>query len=244
MARGRLDLGPIRARIERGETNLWSFRTSWVPIERLRERVPALARLPHDLVGSARVHGRWDPQRGIRGLVEVRDALLRLDGREIRLDAGRVHFDPESIRVEAPGLQLEEERLDLWVDYAGAETDSQIRLRIGGRAAALNLERVAHVLEPILGTPRVDPTLEDVLRQVVHELRARPRLLRRLEIAPSVLRVGRLRGLGMHADAATIRIEFLDQTLHLACVDGEGGMPDQSVSIEFTSWAPRVTDGG
>jgi hypothetical protein len=242
-ARGWLELGPIRARLERSATNGWAFRTSWVPIEILRARVPALDRLPRGLTGRARVRGSWDPERGLRGEAEVRDAVLRVEGREIRLDAGRVYFAPASIRVEAPDLQLEEQRLDLWVDYSGAEREAPIRLRVGGRADALDLERVAYVLDPILGTPLVDPTLEDILRQVVSDLNARPRLLRRLEIAPSVLRVDRLRGLGLHADAATIRLEFRDQTLHLACVDGEGGMPDRSVSVEFTSWAPRVTNG-
>lgn len=242
-ARGRLDVGPTRVRIEQADAKSWSFSTSWLSIERLRALVPALDRLPEGLVGTVRVSGRWEPERGVAGEVEVRDARLRLDDDEIRLASGRVHFDSDSIHIEAPGLQLEEEQLDLWVDYAGTIGDAPLRLRVGGRAAALDLGRVADVLEPLFGAPLVDPTLEDVLREVVSELRARPRLLRRLEIAPSVLRVDRLRGMGMHADGALIRLEFRDQTLYLACADGEGGMPDQSVSVEFTSWMPRVTVG-
>jgi hypothetical protein len=242
-ARGRLDLGRTRVRIERDAGKSWSFRTTWLSIERLRALVPAFDRLPEGLAGSARLSGRWDPARGLAGELELRDARLRLDDSEIRLAAGRLHFDPASIHIEAPGLRLEEEQLDLWVDYAEAPRDGPLRLRFGGRAAALDLERVAYGLEPILGTPLVDPTLEDVLREVVYELRARPRLLHRLEIAPSILRVDRLRGMGMHADGAIIRLEFRDQTLHLGCADGEGGMPDQSVAVELTSWAPRVTAG-
>jgi hypothetical protein len=242
-ARGRLDLGPTRVRIEQADAKSWSFSTSWLSIERLRALVPAFDRLPEGLVGTVRASGRWEPERGVSGEVEVRDARLRLDDDEIRLASGRVHFDSDSIHLEAPGLQLEEQKLDLWVDYSGTVGDAPLRLRVGGRAAALDLERVADVLGPLLGAPLVDPTLEDVLREVVSELRARPRLLRRLEIAPSVLRVDRLRGMEMHADGALIRLEFRDQTLHLACADGEGGMPDQSVAIEFASWAPRVTAG-
>jgi hypothetical protein len=242
-ARGRLDLGPTRVRIEQADAKSWSFSTSWLSIDRLRALVPALDRLPKGLVGTVRVSGRWGLERGIAGEVEVRDARLRLDDDEIRLASGRVHFGSDFIHIEAPGLQLEEEQLDLWVHYAGTIGAAPLRLRVGGRAAALDLGRVADVLEPILGAPLVDPTLEDVLREVVYELRARPRLLRRLEIAPSVLRVDRLRGMGMHADGALIRLEFHDQILHLGCADGEGGMPDESVSVEFTSGGPRVTAG-
>jgi hypothetical protein len=47
--------------------------------------------------------------------------------------------------------------------------------------------------------------------------------------------------MGLEAEGAAIRLQFGDRVLRVECTDGKGGMRDRGVSVEFGSWAPRVS---
>jgi hypothetical protein len=224
----------------------WTLRSSWISLDVLREHVPLVRRLPSALSARARLSARIGPDGEPVGRLELRDVQLVLGDRRVRLETGLLRFESGAWRLEAPGVQLGPEQVDLHIEYAPSDTAGPLRVRLSGRASSLDLVEVARVLEPLLGTPRENPSLEDVLTPVVGHLRARPRLLDRLHVDASALRVDQLRGLGLDVDDALIRFDLSNRRLHLACegTSLDGVPSERSVIVVIDGWAPSVRSDG
>ncbi|MFQ5697411.1 MAG: hypothetical protein ACE5IL_03895 [Myxococcota bacterium] len=241
---GTLDLGTVRLDLRRDGRGRWRVRSDWLPLSELQPILPALRALPAGSRGEARLTARFDAARGWRGKVEARALSVPVRDEEgalistIRTVSARLRLRRDSFDLRVPELFIGSESLQLRV--RGTLEGERPVLSLAGSAGSLDLQRLARVLAPLIGTPDTELTLEAVLVPLVHALRRHPSLLAQLAVRPSLVRVRDLHGLGIDARDATIRIALRDQQLEIACREDEGRSLVVGVRVDLKGWVPRV----
>jgi hypothetical protein len=239
-------LGSLRLRMNRlgPEGQGWEMRSTTIPLEELREYVPALRDLPVAIEGKMAVEARWSPEEGIAGKAVLQDARVTGGSEPLEIPLARLDLWPDALHMEAPELLIADQSVGVtglleWIPSPG-------RSRIGVAIQADHLD-----LEPLLAAAsslwNIGGTVEDgsavswsdAAEACVRRLRMDPQLLKRLQIGPATLEVDHLAGLGIDMNNARFRLKLFDQLLEL-----EQSRPGNArrYAVDLQRWFPKLTE--
>ncbi len=244
---GTLELGGLRLRLDRtisGSSSTWRLRSGSLPLAELRAYVPALQVLPESVQGQLVLDIVWRPEHGIAGEVTLHDIKLDLGSRSIKIPSGRIDLTPDAARFQAPRLLLAGQSMsvDGTLEWLPATGRTHVSLILG--ADDLDLEPIMDLTAPLWargGDDSTPDTSEDIAVAVVQALRAKPRLLARLQINPAILEVGHITGFGLDATHARYRLELVDQVLRLEEGERSSQVPEHRYALDLQSWVPKLT---
>lgn len=244
---GTLELGGLRLRLDRtisGSSSTWRLRSQSLPLAELRAYVPALHVLPESVQGQLTLDLVWRPERGLAGEVTLHDIKLELGSRSIKIPSGRIDLTPDAAHFQAPQLVLAGQSMsvDGTLEWLPATGRTHISVILG--ADDLDLEPIMDLTAPLWargGHASTPDTSADIAVAVVQALRARPRLLARLQINPAILEVGHITGFGLDATHVRYRLELVDRVLRLEEGGRSSRIPEHRYALDLQSWLPKLT---
>lgn len=212
----------------------------------LAAHVPAVRGLARIADAQIDVDATWSANEGLLGVAKLQSLVSQLDGRSLSLPLGVVDFSTDLVRVFAPGLSVEGQRVDLAGEIDWSPPSGPVYVRLAVRAGDLDLEPLAALLFPsIVGMNAGVPTSTEyravsIALAAVNELRARPRLLDRLHVEPAIFEVGHLSGLGITAEKTEYRLALSDQVLRIEQRTLGAKRPSSTLELQLEGWVARL----
>lgn len=242
----RTEWGTLHAVREADARGEWRLETSWVALDSVRHALPALASLAlaGSSTGSARLRGHWSPEGGLRARAELRD--VRVPGLRTGVPEARIDLAPDRTVFRIPGLLIDGQKVEVHgsVRWEQQGPTAPLTVLLEARAPRIDLERLSDSLSPLWGgpgksSPATEASWQEAAVRLLGALRARPKLLERLDVQRAWVDVGHVTGLGLDQRAVALRLSLAERVMRVEQLDPAESQPVRSFDIDLDGWMPR-----